>query len=235
MPCKTWIVTAFALLVSATTFSGSYSVRPVTIALSESTPATTLTVRNRESTPVTLQVATKKWVQNKGAEELRETRDIIAVPPTFTIAPGEEQTVRVGLRAYQSHPEEQAYRLLLQEIPGVSTPRGGLKFALHMSLPVFVRPEYPTAADLKWSVTRQRDGKVKLSVANTGNGHDKLTSWRLLKNSKEIGSESDLQYVLPGSQISWLIESNTAPSVGKEVEIIVANGPLERRTRALVQ
>ncbi len=235
MTRKTWTVAFLCWFGSALSLAGSYSVHPVTLGLSAAQPATTLKVRNREQSPVTLQLTTRKWSQTGGEDLLSNTRDIIAVPPSFTIAPGDEQIVRIGLRQVEPLVLEQAYRVILQEIPGASSHGGGLQFALNMSLPLFVRPPQAPKPELEWLVQRAADGRVALSVENRGNGHFKFTSWRLQDGDKDLGAETKLHYVLPGARLSWEVKPPALPTSGDEVDIIVANGPIEQRARALVQ
>lgn len=235
MTRKTWTVALLCWFGLTLSHAGSYSVHPVTLELSAAQPATTLKVRNREQSPVTLQLATRKWSQTDGEDSLSNTRDIIAVPPTFTIEPGEEQVVRIGLRQVEPLLLEQAYRVLLQEIPGDSSNGSGLQFALNMSLPLFVKPSHAAKPDLAWLVERQDEGRVALSVENKGTGHFKFTSWRLQDDGKDLGAETKLHYVLPGSRISWAVKPAALPASGDEVDIIVANGRIEQRARALVQ
>ncbi len=235
MTRTTWTVALLCWFGSALSLAGSYSVHPVTLGLSAAQPATTLKVRNREQSPVTLQLTTRKWSQTDGEDSLSNTRDIIAVPPAFTIEPGNEQIVRIGLRQVEPLHLEQAYRVLLQEIPGPSSTSGGLQFALNMSLPLFVKPSHTPKSELAWFVQRQDEDRVALSVENRGTGHFKFTSWRLQDDGKDLGAETKLHYVLPGSRLSWTVKPSALPASGDEVDIIVANGRLEQRARALVQ
>ncbi len=234
MTRKTWTVALLCWFGSALSLAGSYSVHPVTLELSAAQPATTLNVRNREKGSVTLQLATRKWSQADGEDSLSNTRDIIAVPPTFTIEPGDEQTVRIGLRQVEPLHLEQAYRVILQEIPGPSSNAGGLQFALNMSLPLFVKPSHSPTPDLKWFVQREDENRVALSVENRGTGHFKFTSWRLQNDGQDLGAETKLHYVLPGSRLSWSVKPSALPAAGDEVDIIVANGRIEQRVSALV-
>ena len=58
------------------------------------------------------------WVQSEdGTDEYESTSDVIAVPPIFSIAPGETQIIRVGLVGGLSPDRELAHRLFLTELP----------------------------------------------------------------------------------------------------------------------
>ncbi|WP_372810752.1 molecular chaperone [Litorivivens sp.] len=230
-----WSVALICWLAAPLAAAGSYSVHPVVVELSSASPATTLNVRNRDQKPVTLQLAVKQWAQPNGEDELNETRDIIAVPPTFTIAPGGSQIVRVGLRSAHGRDEEQAYRLLLQEIPATSTAGQGLQLALNMSLPLFVQPAQSGTARLEWSARKVDDQTLMLSVANRGSSHFKFTSWRVMNDERDLGAGAKLRYVLAGARQEWRLQPESLPDIGDTLDIVVISERNEQRARALVQ
>lgn len=228
-----WNVALILALLTPLAAAGAYSVHPVKILLSVTQPATTLKVHNRAQTPVTIQLAPKQWSHTGDSDELTDTRDLIAVPPVFTMAPGATQIVRVGLR----HPDpvhiETPYRLLLQEIP--NSANQGLQLALNMSLPVFVAPTEPPAANPIWSLHRNGNDSLLLRIENQGSAHFKFNSWRLRSGERDIGAGEKLRYVLPGGLREWTISPAALPKVGDEVELIVVSGSREQRTLARVQ
>lgn len=228
-----WNVALILALIAPLASAGAYSVHPVKLSLSATQPATTLRVHNRAQAPVTLQLAAKHWTHSGDSDELTDTRDLIAVPPVFTMAPGATQIVRVGLRHTDSVQEETPYRLLLQEIPGSATQ--GLQLALNMSLPVFIAPAQPHTAKPVWSLHRNDTDSLSVAVENQGNAHFKFTHWRLRSNNRDISAGEKLRYVLPGERREWTISPATLPNSGDEVELIVVSGSREQRILARVQ
>ncbi len=229
------VVLTAGMLSTFVVAAGSYSVYPVTLGLSDARPATTLKVRNSAAAPVTLQLAVKQWQQPDGEDDLQETRDIIAVPPVFTIAAGGEQIVRVGLRKRDTVGREQAYRLLVKEIPSENGVGQGLKLALNMSLPVFVLPERPVSAELAWQVRQRDDGQLSLSVANPGDAHFKFTEWRLLAKGSVIAAGEKLRYVLPGARREWSTQPSRPLAKGDKLHIVTVSAGREQRTSAVVE
>lgn len=228
-----WNVALILLLLAPLVTAGSYSVHPVKVSLSTNQPATTIKVHNRAQNPVTLQLAPKQWRHLGDSDELTDTRDLIVVPPVFTMAPGATQIVRVGLRHVEPVAAETPYRLLLQEIP--SSAGQGLQLALNMSLPVFVAPTHTPSAKPVWSLNRSGADSLSLGVENQGTAHFKFTSWRLRSDNEDISAGQKLRYVLPGGHREWTISPKTLPKVGDEVELIVVSGSQELRTLARVQ
>lgn len=229
-------VAALALVLCGLSpaIAGGYTVHPVSVALSPERQATTLRVTNTNSQPVTIQVELQHWSQPEGEDQLAPTSDVIAMPPMFTVAPGQHQVVRVGLRKPLAADKEQAYRLLLKEIPGQSS-GGGLQLALNMSLPVFVKPSVSVTPQVDWQVERLEDGKLALSVDNHGAGHFRFTEWQIIRRGEAVAANTKLQYLLPGTSKRWTLTPQAAMAAGDEVDIVVVSAGRKLRTRTTVE
>jgi fimbrial chaperone protein len=123
-----------------------------------------------------------------------------------TIAAGNEQIVRVGLRRAPEADRELSYRLFVEEVPGPAKPGfQGLQVALRIGLPVFVQPRKgPAKATLVWDAAL-RDDTVNLKVINEGSGHIQISDLALLlpEEKQALASHSGLTYVLPGQSHAW--------------------------------
>lgn len=220
---------AFSLPLTA----GGYSVSPVMVSLSAERPATTLRVSNTQSQPVTIQVSPYAWSQEKGEDQLTESTAIIAMPPVFTVAPGKTQSLRVGLRHATPTAGEQAFRLILKEIP---QPGGrGLQLALNTSLPVFVKPTAVAAARLEWQVLHTQGNALVLRVDNRGNAHGKFNEWQLEAGGKSLADDRGLYYLLPGATREWPLPSQTVLAGVDAVDIVIRSGTRSSRARASVR
>src|SRR3546814_12061008 len=81
------------------------------------------------------------------------------------IAAGQQQLVRV-IRATPLPASEQAYRILINELPpAAGSAHAGLNFVMEFSVPIFVGSGTPAVLD--WSL-QNRDGRLSLNARNSG-------------------------------------------------------------------
>src|SRR5687767_11493520 len=92
--------------------AGSFQVNPVNLVMPTGRNATSVTIKNSDTSPVAVRVLAYRWTQQDGQDVYSETSDVIASPPIFTIGAGQTQLVRVGLRKRDS---SKAYRVIVEE------------------------------------------------------------------------------------------------------------------------
>lgn len=111
--------------------AASLSVAPTRVELGPDARSGTVTLQNDAAVAVTLQVQTFAWPRSTASADLEPTRELLAVPPVFSLAPKAKQIIRVALRGPAAGPGEQAYRLLITEVPEQREgPGAGVQFAL---------------------------------------------------------------------------------------------------------
>jgi fimbrial chaperone protein len=192
--------------------AGTFSIAPVRVELAGSERTAVLTVHNDDAAPLVVQVSTLNWTQAGGEEATAPTRELLATPPVFTLPPNGEQIVRVALRREPDATRELDYRLLLAEVPQAADKDfTGLRVALRLSIPVFVKASSSAAAQLRWNARWLPDGGLSVSATNEGLTHQQVSDFTL----HFAGSESPARgvvsrYVLPGSTVTWKI----APPAG---------------------
>lgn len=195
-----------------------------TIKASES--ATALWLENAGSQPLTLQVRSFAWAQPDGEDAYAPQQDVIATPPVVTLPPKGKQLIRITRLAPPPRQAEQAYRLIVDEVPVERTPQEsqeivtGVQFRLRYSLPLFTygagmlptaeavsataanKEKYP-APHLVWTVTK--DGKQRIiEIENRGNGHARLTQSSLATALGDVELTGGLMgYVLAGSRLRY--------------------------------
>ena len=82
----------------------------------------------------------------------------------------------------------------------------GLRVALHLSLPVFVKAVASATADLIWRGQWQSDGSLSLSASNAGQAHLQVSDFKLsFTGTDQSAHVAVTRYVLPGSTVSWQI------------------------------
>ncbi len=210
------------LLLASQALAGSFSVSPTRVALSAQDQVVALRVRNTGPEETSVQVELQEWRQANGQDHYSPSREVLATPPIFTLAPGETQVLRVGLRRPPERTTELSYRLFLQELPPPA-PEGfqGLRMALRMSLPVFVAPASGEATpELAWRATRGGSGELRLSARNHGHGHGQVSRLRVQLPDGRTLQPSGNAYVLPGAEQAWALSpGGSLPAAGTELVI----------------
>ena len=222
------------LLVPALATAASLAVAPTRIELREDARIGAVTVRNEGKQSVLVQAETFRWTASSPEDVLEPTRDLLAVPPVFRIAPGGRQTVRVGLREGFPRDVERSYRLLLTEVaeaqPGAAE---GVRFSLRLSLPVFVRPR-AARPELHWRAHR-RDRVLHVEAENRGSAHVRLGVVRLIAGSGRVVTLKDTAgYLLPGERRGWRVR-DPGFAAGGAVALVVETQQGPSRAELLVE
>ncbi|MDF1587093.1 fimbrial biogenesis chaperone [Marinimicrococcus flavescens] len=194
-----------AALGAPAAMAGSLGVSPVRVELAPGQRAASVTLRNDGAEPVMVQVEPRAWVGSAQLEALEPTRGLVAVPPMLTVEPGERRVVRVARRAAEPPAREESFRLLLTEVPLAGEGALGVRFALRLSIPVFVQPQ-AAAAEPAWRLERAGEDLV-LRLANRGNAHLRIE--RLLLHDAggaELVAVPGPAYVLAGREESWRLD-----------------------------
>lgn len=207
-------VTAWMLVLAAAgpAAAGTFSIAPVRVELQGGQRTAVLTVHNDDAAPLVVQLTALSWTQAAGEESYAATRDLLATPPVFTLPPNGEQIVRVALRRDPDATRELDYRLLLAEVPQPTDSNfTGLRVALRLSIPVFVKSASPAPALLAWRAQWQADGQLVVSATNGGLTHQQVSDFTLhFAGSAAMARGVVTRYVLPGSTVTWKI----APPAG---------------------
>jgi fimbrial chaperone protein len=198
------IAVAGAAPVAASTFN----IAPIRADLSTAHRTEALTIMNADDVPVIVQVRVVSWSQKSGAEQLDETRELLATPPVLQIPANGTQIVRVALRRDPDPSLELTYRVIFEEVPQAA-PKDftGLRVALRLSIPVFVAPAHGKPnAQVAWESRWLPNGQLEIAATNNGSGHLQITDFE----AQFPGSLMPLRgvtskYVLPGSRMSWTL------------------------------
>lgn len=214
--------TVFSLLLFTGGLSvqaGSYAVKPVRIELSSRQLRTTIQVENLGDEPVTVQAHVVAWNANGGDEVQTDNDEILLNPPIFSVLPGHQQYVRLGMRKPRPDGSESTFRLILEEVPPPPKPDlNGLRTLLRISVPIFFKPRV-SAPHLVWSAKRGSDENVVLSVSNSGNAHVQIRKFSVAAaDSGEAGFvHGTVSYVLQQGKKEWTIHNAQLANAGKIV------------------
>ncbi|MEM7024356.1 MAG: molecular chaperone [Pseudomonadota bacterium] len=197
-----WIGCLIVCLLCGAAYGATLQVSPVRISISADGKAAVVRLHNQSDVPTLIQVEALMWNEADLTNAPR-TPEILAVPPVFEIGAGAEQVIRLALRRPMTSDTEQAYRLLITEVPrAVGDGEEGISFALRLNLPVFVTPKgaLPQPA---WSLA---GGELKLG--NRGNAHVRVRNFALFVDGDEdpVFTSNDGGYVLAGGERSWQLD-----------------------------
>lgn len=213
------IAAASLLLTIAAAQAGTFRVAPVRVDITAEARSGVLTIRNdAPDEPVVIQARTLAWSQRDGRDFTEPTTELLVNPPVFTIKPGGQQIVRVGLRnpaRAADSARELSFRLLLAEVPQAAPADfRGIRVALNMTIPVFVAPAIVATADAmpELNVTRSADGQLTASAQNHDSKRFHITELALVdpRDDRTLAFNNEARYVLPGSAVAWRIASAPA-------------------------
>ena len=228
---------AAAILFGANqTHAAALQVAPVRIQVDVPAAASTITVSNPGSTPITAQLRVYKWTHKNGKDELVATRDVVASPPLTQLAPGQPYVVRIVRVVKQPVNGEEAYRLLVDEIPSESAPAPsfGPRFAIRQSIPVFFTD--PAAAPkLSWGAAI-KNGKIFLEARNEGGKRVRISALKIMNSSGgAISVGKDFAgYVFGRSTEQWTVPAGSKGfAAGGTITILAQgeNGPIKATAR----
>lgn len=225
----------------AVTEAASLQVAPVRIEVPPKQAATKVMLRNTGEDEINAQIRVFKWVQVKGKDQLVETRDVVASPPIVKLMPNKGNTIRIVRTAKTPVQAEEAYRLLVDQLPPPANKPGmAISLVLRYSIPVFFNATNETGTQLNWTV-EARGGQTVLTVTNKGDTHLRLAglSMQTGKSAPQSFGPGLVGYVLgnstarfslrgalkgakPGSTVLISAEGNDGP-VQAKAEFRAAN------------
>lgn len=220
-PWKSALVSALlALCTTAAMAAAPLMIWPVDPVITGSQRAVALWLENRGTAPVAMQVRVFRWSQNEGEDQFTAQQQVMASPPIAQIPPGRRQMVRLIATQAVAAGEEQAFRVLVDELPAqaaASADTGqdavaAVQLQIRYAIPLFVYGPNTVPArladarslidgtavlepTLSWQLVQQ-GGTPQLVVRNQGPSHARIT---------EVGwaqtAHSVLSYVLPHSEV----------------------------------
>lgn len=202
---------AAAALAAAAHPAGAASLQVTPLLIEVPAPGATssLTLRNESPRAVNAQVRVFRWTQANGEDVLQPTDAVVASPPLVSLASRVNYAVRVVRSSRQPVTQEEAYRLVVDELPDASRARSGtVAIVLRHSVPVFFRPEDAGAPKLAWSV-KTAGNRVTVTVKNTGERRMRISRLKVSAGKGTVNfGEGLVGYALAGSTVSW---TRTAP------------------------
>jgi fimbrial chaperone protein len=199
-------IVAAVLFCSARAGAASLSVSPITVDVVTPATTATVTVRNGESRPVAAQIRVFRWTQVDGQDRLDPTEDVVASPPVVTINGGADYIVRLERSAGREIGGEEAYRVVVDELPNPNRQRNGsVALVLRYLIPAFFFSADATQPKLVWSLAHRGDATL-LQAANSGDKRIQIVD---LKLGASMVSKGLAGYVLGHSTRSWVVPAGS--------------------------
>lgn len=112
------VVLSYTLCASITAqAASSVLVWPVYQIIESDQNGSALWLENRGAEPVSLQVRVLAWKQENFNERYADQNNVVASPPFATVPPGQRQLIRLIRNTPVPANTEQAYRIIVDEIP----------------------------------------------------------------------------------------------------------------------
>ncbi|MGL5386492.1 MAG: fimbrial biogenesis chaperone [Serratia sp. (in: enterobacteria)] len=212
-----------------------------------------LWLENRGTEPVSLQVRVLAWKQENFNERYADQNNVVASPPFATVPPGQRQLIRLIRNTPVPANTEQAYRIIVDEIPspingtagGQSKAVVGLQLQMRYLLPLFmyggglwtnersdIKRDASTATRpvLQWHTVND-GGKSYLQVRNTGIVHARLSNvfWSQTGNQQQgvkTMNAGFMGYVLPGQSMRWPVPAGVSPGAQLNAQIADNTKPI---------
>jgi len=207
MLAKTAIAVSLLAGAYSPAMAGSLQVEPVLVDVTAPGAASTITLHNSGPTPINAKVRVFRWSLVNGEEKLEPTDDVVASPPSMTLAPDGKNIARIVRVAKQPVAGEESYRLLVDQLPDLSLQKNGaVNLMVRYSIPVFFGAANKKNPTLAWSVAVKGD-KVTLAAHNTGDRRLRISALTLKDaNGRSISLGNGLAgYALGQSTKSWTI------------------------------
>ncbi|HEX4872074.1 MAG TPA: fimbria/pilus periplasmic chaperone [Nevskiaceae bacterium] len=184
---------------------------PIPVELAAGDSSAVLTIGNRGSEPVQLQIRSFVWTQEDGEDRLVPTRELVVSPPIAEIGPGQSLSARLVRTQPLPVRAEQSYRVWIDELPRAAD-EGGAQRALRMlmrySVPVFVgTPRSAGPAPLEWRL--QAGAASRLWAENRGGRRERVSALSLAPLAGPAAAQTVAEglagYVLAGQQRAWTL------------------------------
>lgn len=207
--------------------AGSFKINPVNLSIPADRSTTSLSLANTGKEPVSVRALTFRWTQPNGQDVYGDTTDVIVSPPIFTLAPGQTQLVRVGLKERRSG---DAYRVVFEEIPHKDSNGTAIQVALRLDLPLFVEAA-DGAPRVAWKAWRDATGRVTLEASNSGTKYQKVLAIGAVSQGQKLPLTREMGVVLPASSRRWVVGNRPELAAGSVItlEIRTPAGEVQRK------
>ncbi len=199
-------------------------ISPVLVEMSEQQDKQVVRVGNSTETTKSFQVDVVAWSQSDKEREIyTPTDELLAVPPLFTLEPGEQQVVRIGLMRDADTEQELSYRVFFTELAPPQLEEqtvSGINVRLRFGIPVFVAPLVPASPDLEFVALQTIENSTFMELRNTGNVRVKVNEVRYQAATSQDKDVSRAVFYLHPGKTGFLPLDIPDQNAGGTVEIV---------------
>lgn len=187
--------------------AASLEVSPLLLEVPPGTNIATYRLRNSSDVEVGVQVTAYSWKQSDTNDEMTPAENLMIVPAIVSVPAGQEQLVRVALRAERPD-RELSYRVHFQELPARSQEGAVVvQTLLRLNVPLFFVSSSGKRT-YEAQLVADNESEMAVVIANTGSRFLRVSQLTLRSaDGKVIAAKSGPLYVLPGATRKWLLES----------------------------
>ena len=159
--------------ISQSLSAAGLTITPTKLDIFPAQKSAVLKLFNKKDKAVRLQVFIKAWSQDSdGKTVLSDSKNLVVYPKLLSIAAKGERPIRVGFQG-DFLPTEQAFRLLIDELPEVSKKSGiGVIMPVRLSIPVFLNNSNQGSKTQFKIISAQKQGHyLRVGVHNQGSRH----------------------------------------------------------------
>ena len=217
-------VSLAATILPATAYSkANFVIWPIYPVIESDEKAVAVWLENTGDTPAIVQVRTFKWTQQNFKEQYQMQNEVIASPPVVRINAGQKQMIRLTKSFQPIAATEQAYRLLIDELPVDPDQKNTgpqVSFQMRYSIPLFVygtgigsglteaskkqNDKNPLAKPiLSWQITHSGMEEV-LEIKNSGLKHTRISEVKVGDYAAQLQAKNNgLGYLLANSSMQF--------------------------------
>jgi fimbrial chaperone protein len=184
--------------------AAALQVAPVLLDIPAPGATSTVTLRNEGPRPLNAQIRVFRWTQENGQDKLEPVTDVVASPPSASLASRTDYAVRIVRLNRAPAAREEAYRLVVDELPDASRERNGtIAVVLRHSIPVFFAPTDAETARVTWKA-KIVGAKLVLQATNTGGRRLRLAAMKVSDGKTTVNFGDGLVgYSLSGTTMTW--------------------------------
>lgn len=183
----------------------------------------------------------------KGEELRSSTKDLNIYPPQFTLEPTKKRLVRVTYQGSSQLNQEQAYRLMFQQVPvefqkanqNKKSEPVNINFLLRYVAAIYVVPENVQAKIEVQNISVVKGTELSFVLKNTGSAHQVLSNSKILikekgkdkivheLSEKQIEEQLGAENLLAGmnKRFNFKLNKPLPPNIEWHVEIITPKVP----------
>lgn len=203
---------ALSLVFASQAQCATLQVAPVMLNLSTAQRAGALYLTNTGTRDIHAQVRIYAWSQPAGKDVLTLTNEVVSSPAITALKPGQQQLVRIVVLNPVVRPQEQSFRLVVDELPGTQpsdTDHTGVHFLLRYSIPLFIAAESNRSKEEATHLTCSQQN-ADIWCQNKGTTHIRLSDVQAIaENGQVTDTLSGLAgYVLAGQKFMLPFKRN---------------------------